>query len=148
MDQYFYFSQSIFFTQVPEWEYFYHLSKFQLPFLLLSAPRLRCDIFATSRASPTCMLVPQRGQLLQFSLSQSVLKDSSTAFWITFFPKRCSMNFFPSTVADRYSSLRPRSSSGATKTWFQPQWRANGREGEREEMQTLPARNLHLERPW
>lgn len=78
----------------------------------------------TSRGSPTCMFVPQRGQLLQFSLSQSLLKDSSTAFWITLFPKRCSINFFPSVVADRYSSLRFRNSSATQSklsltTWEQ-----------------------------
>lgn len=71
----------------------------------------RCGVFVTSRGGQTCILVPQRGQHLQFSLSQSLLKDSSTAFWITFFPKRCSMNFLPSAVADMYSSLRLRSSS-------------------------------------
>lgn len=62
------------------------------------------------------MFVPQRGQLLQFSFSQSLLKDSSTAFWMTLFPKRCSINFFPSAVADRYSSLRFRNSSAAQDT--------------------------------
>lgn len=79
--------------------------------LVISQNLFYCTV--TRRGRSTCILVPQRGQPLQFSLSQSLLKDSSTAFWITLFPKRCSMNFFPSVVADRYSSLRLRNSSVA-----------------------------------
>lgn len=77
------------------------------------------NLFVTTRGSHTWIFVPQRGQLLQFSFSQSLLKDSSTAFWMTPFPKRCSINFWTSAVADRYSSLRFRNSSAAqeTKRW-------------------------------
>ena len=77
------------------------------------------------------MLAPQRGQPLQFSLSQSLLKDSSTARWITRFPKRCSMNLFPSALADMYSSLRPRSSSEGGEERERGRERDRDREGGR-----------------
>ncbi|TNN47274.1 hypothetical protein EYF80_042540 [Liparis tanakae] len=61
---------------------------------------------ADSSPSLSVMAPPLRGVPGPEEAEGSLLKDSSTAFWITLFPKRCSMNFFPTAVADSYITCR------------------------------------------